>query len=165
MNPREIPRRLSRILILVLAVGFACTTLPELKHHKYAFPKSAHIGDVKRPYEVLGLVKTRVEFQSLDPTREEKDLCVNYFNKAAVDLVKRAREKGGDAVVDVRSVVFLVDGKQELYATPECSDDGQEGQVLAQGVVVKWKPESLASPAPGAVSAPVVFVSPLPLSP
>ena len=27
----------------------------------------------------------------------------------------------------------------KLYPTPECSDDGGDGQVLAQGVAVKWK--------------------------
>ncbi|MGK5088921.1 hypothetical protein WDW86_15285 [Bdellovibrionota bacterium FG-2] len=149
------------VWILAFPLGFACTTLPTPSHTKHVFPNNAHIGDVKRPYEVLGLVKTRVEFQTLDPTREEKDLCNNYFNKAAEDLVKRAREKGGDAVLDVKSVVYLVDGRQEFYPTAECSDDGQEGQVLAQGVVVKWKPEPPA-PAASPIVAPLVFSSPLP---
>jgi hypothetical protein len=33
------------------------------------------------------------------------------------------------------------DGKSETYKTPECSDDGGEGQILTQGVAVKWKGE------------------------
>ena len=50
-----------------------------------------------------------------------------------------ARHQGADAVVDIKSVVFLENGKQETYSTPECSDDGFEGQILLQGVAIKWK--------------------------
>lgn len=106
---------------------------------KYAFPKEAFIGEPDRPYEALGLVRTRVNFPSLDPRHDESQLCANYFNKAARDLLNRAREQGGDAVIDIKSVVFLIDGRSEVHPTPECSDDGAEGQVLAQGIAVKWK--------------------------
>lgn len=89
----------------------------------------------------MGLVRTKVDFTTLDPGFDESSLCLNYFNKAARDLVKRAKEKGADAVIDVRSVVFYEGGKSETFPKAECSDDGAEGQVLAQGIAVKWKKE------------------------
>jgi hypothetical protein len=127
----------------------ACASLPAVKHKEYSFPKErAFLGDVKRPYEALGLVRSKVNFQSLDPNREEAELCRNYYNKAVTDLFKFAKDKGGDAVIDVKSVVFLEDGRHELYPTPECSDDGMEGQILTQGIAVKWKkkPEQVNTP-------------------
>jgi hypothetical protein len=112
---------------------------------QHRFPKDAYVGDVKRPYKPLGLVKSRVDFSSLDERREEDALCKNYYNKAVEDLLKRAREKGADAVIDVKSVVFLEDGRMETYATPECADDGHEGQILAQGIAVQWKQAEASS--------------------
>jgi hypothetical protein len=106
--------------------------------------KSAFKGNVSRTYEKLGLVRSKVNFLTLDPGREESELCRNYFNKAVKDLVKTAKNKGGDAVIDVKSVVFFEDGHMELYSTPECSDDGMEGQVLTQGIAVKWKDDAPA---------------------
>jgi hypothetical protein len=126
----------SALLVVFLA---ACSTLPTPKMTRYKWPKDAYIGEPDKPYEKLGLVRTRIEYPSLDPTREEGTLCKNYFAKAASDLVVRARKVGGDAVIDVRSAVFLFDGRAETYPSAECSDDGQEGQVLAQGIAVKWR--------------------------
>lgn len=120
----------------------SCTTLPTPKQNRHTFPKnSVYIGNIDRPYQTLGWVRTKVEYPSLDPNLEEDDLCRNYFNKAAIDLLQRARDHGGDAVIDMKSVVFLEDGRQEFYSTPECSDDGQEGQILAQGIAIRWKNE------------------------
>lgn len=129
-------------LVGALVLGTAaCTTLPTPKFTSYPYPKDrAFVGDVSREYQTLGMVRTKVNFPSLDPNREEAELCRNYYNKAVLDLVRRARDQGADAVIDVKSVVFLEDGRQEFYPTPECADDGQEGQILAQGIAVKWKP-------------------------
>ena len=110
---------------------------PKFKRH--AFPDNAYVGDVKRPYEAMGLVKTKVDFPSLDPNIDELELCKNYYNKAVADLVRRAKKVGADAVIDVKSVVFLADGRMEFYATPECADEGDEGQILTQGIAIKWK--------------------------
>jgi hypothetical protein len=127
-------------LILPIFCLSSCATLPTAKHKNYQFPKEkAFFGDVKRPYQVLGLVRSKATFISLDPNNEEAALCKNYFNKAVRDLVKFAKLQGGDAVIDVKSVVFLEDGRSELHPSAECSDDGMEGQVLCQGVAVKWK--------------------------
>lgn len=141
MNPS---RALFTALVLCVVSVSACSTLPEVRHEKYKFPEGrAFLEDVKdRPYEKLGLVRARVDFPTLDPNRDLASLCPNYYNKAVNDLVKTAREKGGDAVLVVRSVVFLEDGRTEAYAQPECSDEGAEGQILVQGVAVKWKPKS-----------------------
>lgn len=129
----------------------ACTTLPAPKYSRHAFPKGeAFIGDAKRPYRTLGLVRAKVEFPTLDPARDEQELCNNYYNAAVQDLVKHARKAGGDAVINVMSVVFLEDGRAETHKTPECSDDGQEGQILAQGIAVKWLPEPSPSSSPTA---------------
>lgn len=135
-------------VFVTLACVSSCSSLPKVEHKVYRFPPDAYVGDVKRPYNVLGLVKSKIDYQTLDPNYEEKDLCKNYYNKAVTDLVARARKKGADAVIDVKSVVFLEDGKQEFYKTPECADDGQEGQILAQGIAVHWKPVPDASPSP-----------------
>jgi len=126
---------------------FGCSTLPPSHFKHYQFPKEeAFYGNTQRPYLTLGTVRAKVDFNSLDDNHEEKDLCRNYFNKAVRDLVATAKKRGGDAVIDVKSVVYLEDGHQETYARPECSDDGLEGQSLAQGIVIKWKPQKLEPP-------------------
>ncbi len=129
-------------LVLILG-GFACSSLPEPKVKKYTFPEEdAYVGEApKRPYKSLGLVRAKVDFISLNAQWEEDRLCKNYFNKAVQQLLRDAKKVGADSVIDIRSVVFLVDGKVETYSTPECSDDGDEGQVLAQGIAVKWLEE------------------------
>lgn len=131
----------------------ACTTLPTSKFQKHNFPKKeAFVGDVKKPYRKLGLVQARVDFPSLTAGFEvemsgqmaghsgssDNYICQNYYNKGVNDLVKKAKAHGGDAVIQVRSVVFLQDGKREVHTTPECADDGEEGQVLLQGIAIKW---------------------------
>lgn len=126
------------VAILVL-ISISCSTLPTEKHEKYLFPKDeAFVGGVERPYKVLGRVRAKMDYQSFDIAQEDLNLCKNYYNKAVKDLVKMAQKKGGDAVVDVKSVVFLENGRQEVYTTPECADDGMEGQVLTQGIAIKW---------------------------
>lgn len=143
--------RVPALVFLLLAAG--CASRPAvIQHPVFSFPKeSAFTDDVTRPYEVLGQVRARVDFPSLDSNREIEDLCKNYFHKGVRQLVKFAREKGGDAVIGVRSIVFLEDGRREEYPRAECSDDGAEGQLLAQGIAVRWKPEPGASPAPRVV--------------
>ncbi len=119
----------------------ACSTIPQPKLDRYSFPKEAYIQDPKRPYEVLGVVRAKANFNSLTPDYDETVLCKNFYNKAVRDLVKYGKQRGADAVVDVKSVVFLLDGHAELYPQAECADDGEEGQVLVQGIAVKWKKE------------------------
>jgi len=126
--------------VLIVLFLVSCASLPEIKHKKFTYPvNEAFIKRPKRLYTVLGSVKSRVDFPTLDPNREVDSLCVNYFNSAVHKLVEYAKDKGADAVMDVRSVVFLMNGKMETYPRPECSDDGAEGQVLTQGVAIKWK--------------------------
>jgi hypothetical protein len=128
------------VLLALTSLGVGCAThLPEPKMTRYAFPKGkAFVGDVKRPYKKLGQVRTKVNFNTLDWIHEEDQLCRNYYNKAARDLVARADDQGADAVIDIQSVVFNDLDGAETYPTPECSDEGQEGQILLQGVAVKW---------------------------
>ena len=94
---------------------------------------------MKRPYQKLGVVRSKVNFSSADPFGEEADLCRNYYNRAVKDLVQLALKQQGDAVIDVRSVVLYQDGTTATFQTPECSDDGLEGQILAQGIAVRWQ--------------------------
>ncbi len=149
MDTAKLQKRNLRILrtvsvaALLGILGSSCASpLPDTKMHPFTFPKDeAIVGDAKgRPYEKLGIVRSRVDFNTLDPTHEEKTLCNNYFNKAVRDLVKQAKEQGANAVIDVKSIVFYDDGQSKTFPTAECSDDGQQGQVLAQGIAVKWKP-------------------------
>ena len=141
MNPN-----LGVVFPFLAIVMTSCSTLPVPKMVRYQFPEKAYIGIPDKLYDVLGLVRTKVNFLSLDPTHDDAALCKNYFNKAVIDLIKRSKEKKADAVIDIKSVVFLMDGRVETYPTPECSDDGQEGQILAQGLAVKWKPETSPQP-------------------
>lgn len=128
------------LLALSMSLGVGCAThLPDPKMTKYAFPRGrAFVGDVKRPYKKLGQVRTKVNYNTLDWIHEEDQLCRNYYNKGVHDLVKRAQDQGADAVIDIQSVVFNDLDGEETYPTPECSDDGQEGQILLQGIAVKW---------------------------
>jgi hypothetical protein len=141
MSPR-IVQRFRQFSYLALALfSVACSTgIPDPHYERHEFPADAYVGDVKdRPYDSLGIVRGRAEYVTLDPGHEEGDLCRNYYNKAVRDLVKAAREKKADAVIQVKSVVFYDDGRSTTYSTPECSDDGEGGQVLVQGIAVAWK--------------------------
>jgi hypothetical protein len=137
---RTIGRTIGSLLVAaaLAAAVVGCSSSPQPKFKRFAFPKNVYSGDVQRPYTVLGPVRARVDYPSLDVAHEEKELCRNYYNKAARDLLKYARKQGADAVIDVKSVVFLVDGRTELHQAPECSDDGMAGQVLTQGIAVRW---------------------------
>jgi hypothetical protein len=131
---------------VVLVLG--CATVPKHKHPNFSFPENAFIQEPKREFEKLGLVRARVDYATLDVDYEEKALCKNYYNKAVKELLARSKKQGGDAVMDVRSVVFLQDGRYERYPTPECSDEGEEGQVLTEGIAIKWKPLPSTTPSP-----------------
>jgi len=135
------------VVIFVLLFN-ACATLPEPSHDTFHFPKDkAFIEIPKRRYTVLGQVRSKVDYSSIDfkhwddESHGSSKLCVNYYNKAAKDLVRRAEDKGADAVIKVRSVVFFEDGRREEFPSPECAEDGEEGQVLLQGIAVKWVPQ------------------------
>jgi hypothetical protein len=143
----RITTRLAFVLSL-LGAG-ACTTLPAPKQTKHAFPTAGvYVQEPRRTYKTLGVVRAKVNYETLDPVSEERDLCRNYYNKAVKELLEKAKDQAADAVVDVKSVVFLADGRRETYPTPECSDDGQEGQILVQGVAVQWTETAEPAPAP-----------------
>ena len=119
-----------------------CTTLPKQEHVHYKFPKDqASITIPKREHEVIGVVRDKVDYTSLDMDTDEETLCRIYFNKSVANLVSQAEKKGADYVIDVKSVVFYPDGKWEAHPGPECADDGMTGQVLTRGTAVKWKPD------------------------
>ena len=88
--------------------------MPDVKHPQFEYPKLAYQKKPKRPFESTGEVRSKVNFPSLDPQNTIEKLCKNYFNKAVQDLVRRAKRHGGDAVIDVKSVVFLMNGEVEL---------------------------------------------------
>ena len=133
----------------LMATLGGCSTLPTPHVTKYDFPKSdVYVEEKpKRKFTILGSVRARVNFNSMNPEREEKDLCNNYYNKAVADLLKRAKKEAkADAVAEVRSVVFFLDGTSKTYVAPECSDDGGEGQVLVQGLAIQWEKDPSAGP-------------------
>lgn len=145
------------ILVAVCSAGCA-SPIPKFRYQKSEFPKNAFVGvpDARR-FERIGSVRARADFLSMDPENPNANsqiLCRNYYNRAVNDLVKFAREKKADAVIEVKSVVFMMDGKTELHDSPECADDGAEGQALVQGVAVKWilTPEEEAAKAAAANS-------------
>ena len=129
--------------ICILLEG--CSSLPSEKHEHFRFPENkVYIEepqgkDLGRAYEKIGWVKSKASWSTLDQEANDGRLCKNYFNKASRDLLKEALKAGADAVIKVRSVVLLMDGKLEYHSTPECSDDGEEGEVLLQGIAIKFK--------------------------
>lgn len=148
----ELNRSHERKRILFILSCFLCftgcaTSLPEERHDTFHFPeKSVYveepIGEFKgRPYEILGWVRAKAHFPTLEQDPNSQRICKNYYNKASRDLLKQAiKEAKGDAVMKVRSVVMLMNGKTEEHVTPECSDDGAEGEILLRGIAIKWKP-------------------------
>jgi len=130
-------------------MGLACSTLPEPRFKKYSFPEASVYVDEKptRRFKVIGPVRVRVNFSTLIADREEIELCRNFYNKGARDLLKRAkRDFRADAVIEVRSVVYYMDGKSKRYPTPECADDGNEGQILMEGKAIRYLPDPKPSP-------------------
>ena len=80
--------------------------------------------------------------------REFQRRCKLAFRGAAEKVLQIAREHGGDAVVKMRSVVFLADGRKEYLPSAECADDGDEGEALVEGMAVRWTgPVPSAAPA------------------
>lgn len=142
------------VVLLIVGVSAGCSTLPTPEVKRHVFPKQdVYLGEPDRPYEVMGTVRASAHWPSLLlPGVDEKALCRNSYNKAAADLLRRAREAGADAVIQVRSVVFYLTGKRETYTTPECSDDGESGEILLEGVAIHYKkldePKVVASPKP-----------------
>ena len=136
----------SLLLIFTLICTGCATSLPEERHDVFHFPqKLVYVEEptgefLGRAYTVLGWVRTRAHFPTMEQDPNSQKLCVNYYNKAAKDLLKEAKKPGADAVIKVRSIVMLLDGKTEEHATAECSDDGAEGEILLRGVAIKWKP-------------------------
>lgn len=129
---------------LVVVLGLGCATLPEPKFDKYVFPEESAFVDKKplKPFKILGPVRVRVNYSSMNPDHEEIELCRNYYNKGVRDLLKRAkRDQKADAVIEIRSVVYYMDGKAKRYSTPECADDGNEGQILLEGKAIRYLPD------------------------
>ncbi len=134
------------LLIALFCSACASAALDEkVKHPKFSFPEALVFRELPtgelqdRPYEVMGWVRSKAVWPTLDQEAYSEGLCRNYFNKAAKNLLKEAKKVGADAVIQVRSVVFMLDGKVGEFPDPECSDDGAEGEVLVRGVAIKFK--------------------------
>lgn len=148
MSPRraksEARRRGPVALVCLILLSASCSSLPSAEYHEYAFPTaSAYPGVPQAKHIRLGMVSAKVNYPSMSPPtldvqREEAEFCRNYFNKAVIEMVALAQKKGGEAIIEIRSVVTYRDGKREVLVGPECTDDGVEGQVVTQAVVVKW---------------------------
>jgi len=124
-------------VLAVFAVG--CSTFPEPTHEDFEYPKeNVYVKNPTKKFKKIGVVRSKVNFETLDPTLDVEKLCKNYYNKSVKELLKFAKKAGGDAVMDVKSVVFFMDGKMETYERPECADDGLEAQILTRGVAIKW---------------------------
>lgn len=151
---------------MAILSGSCASTLPTEKHATYLFPQEdvyvelpigAHMG---QPVKPLGWVKARVRYPTLESDTNNSHLCRNYYNKGAAQLLKEARKVGGDAVIQVRSVVFLFSGETQEFATPECSDDGAEGEILLRGIAVKYLPFPSPTPRPSPSASPAVRPGP-----
>ena len=126
-------------------------------------PKAVYFGKPPYKYKGLGVVRASKTFSTLnlEMTDEiEAAYCKKVFVDAVNELLQLSKTNGGDGVADVHSVVFLADGRQESFDRPECTDDGEEGEVLVQGVAIKWV-RTAAQPGPAASSAPGVAPTPV----
>jgi hypothetical protein len=142
-------RNIASLLIFGALVG--CSSLPKVEHKVYPFPAvNAFVNapPKDRPYSVLGWVRAKTPFVTMDPDSNLKALCANYYNKAVASLLVEAKKAGGDAVAEIRSVTFLLNGKVEEHVTPECSDDGGEGEILVRGVAIRFARKAPASATP-----------------
>lgn len=125
----------------------ACaTSLPEAKHEHYSFPESkAYVEEPTgklqgKPFKPLGWVRAKATWATMEQEKNNQSLCRNYYYKAVRNLVRDAEKAGADAVIKIRSVVILLDGKTEEHLTPECSDDGAEGEILLRAIAIKFLP-------------------------
>ena len=144
------------VVLGVAALFFGCSSAPTVKKGSEAFkllPAGVMFDEGGgRPYQEVGTVRAWQEFKTeLDESFDEKEFqrrCKLAFHGAAEKVLQIAREHGGDAVVRVRSVVFLADGRKEYLPSAECADDGDEGEALVEGMAIRWKgPVPLAAPA------------------
>ncbi len=87
-----------------------------------------------------------MNYKTLSARIDPEALCKNYFNKAAAQLTEMAKNHGGDAVIQVRSVVFHMDGSSKTFNKAECFDDGAEGQILAKGIAIRWEKPNQIKP-------------------
>ena len=126
----------------------SCASVPEERvHHDHStFPESGVFPELpsgkfkNREYQILGWVRSKAHWPTLHEEGYNEGLCRNYFNKTSRSLLKEAKKVGADAVIQVRSVVFMLDGRVQEFPTPECSDDGAEGEILLRGIAIKFKP-------------------------
>ncbi len=138
------------LVVVVIAQALGCATVPEEKHKVFKFPEKWVFVETptgpleKHPYEIKGRVQARATYSTLDLDTSigDQSLCRNYYNKAAADLLMYAKKAGSDAVMNVRSIVYTLEGRPEEYKTPECSDDGGEGEILLIGLAIKFKRET-----------------------
>ena len=154
----------SGLLALLVAVGTGCSTpkankpveIPVLEGP--LLPKGVLFGKPPYKYKGLGVVRASKTYATLnlEMTDELEDAyCRKVFAEAARELLQIAKANGGDGVADVHSVIFLADGRRETFDRPECTDDGEEGEVLAQGVAIKWiRSASQAAPVPTPAPSP-----------
>jgi hypothetical protein len=128
-------------VLSALFLTVACSTLPSPEVKRHVFPREGvFLGEPERLYDVVGTVRSKATWSTLLlPEMDEQLLCRNYYNRAAQDLLGHAKKAGGDAVMQVRSVVFLLTGKRKTHPTPECSDDGETGEILLEGVAIRYR--------------------------
>lgn len=142
----------SRVWVLLANLGVfplflswsGCSTLPSEMHDFYDFPKRDAYVQLppveKSRIENLGTLRTKINFSMTSPQMDEVKLCRNYYHQAAQRLLKMAKkEKDAEGIFLIRSVVFYLNGKSEFFETPECSDDGSEGQILLQAEAYRLK--------------------------
>ena len=140
----------SRGFLIFAFFTVSCASVPEerVQHDHFNFPESGVFPELpsgkfkNREYQVLGWVRSKAHWPTLHEEGYNEGLCRNYYNKTSRSLLKEAKKVGADAVIQVRSVVFMLDGRVQEFPTPECSDDGAEGEILLRGIAIKFKPLS-----------------------
>lgn len=135
-------KRIGFIALALLLIS-ACSSVPEADYVPQEMPKQVFV-DAPSGMVIgtkLGILKTKVNFSTFSSQYDESVLCRNAYRKAAKQIWKMAEKLNAEAVIDFRSVTFYLDGKHETHKTAECSDEGGDGQVLVQGMAVRWQKE------------------------
>ncbi len=162
MSIRSVFQKTIAAAVLVAAALFSgCSSAPSGKKGTEA-PRPLPAGvsfdeGGGRPYQKVGTVRAWHEFKTeLDESFDDKEFqrrCRQAFREAAAKVLKIAQEHGGEAVIQLRSVVFLADGRKEFLPRAECADDGDEGEALVEGMAVRWRGPAPVEKPPGVSSA------------
>ncbi len=107
-------------------------------HEKLRSDVAFYFGDVAHPAVEKSLGETTVNLKTNAVGKSDRDACEWVFLSVLIDLQKRAREVGGNAVIGIESYY-----KKEVFKSDTqfmCGAGATVAGVAFRGTVVKLKP-------------------------